>query len=129
MIPTKSNIISFSIGCIIALIAAHKFIPKPAPQVPAALLKQEQVANCRAIVTKRTNKDGSVDEIAEFIAANTQKQQIVVEPTKETIIIFAGFGTDLRGSINVKYGPYLHQVVTDGNKDHTYYLTYKVLEF
>jgi hypothetical protein len=50
------------------------YAPKPeSPNLPA--LEQKQVQECKATIKKRTNPDGSVDEIAEFLATNSQSQK------------------------------------------------------
>jgi len=61
-----------------------KFSPSPvAPELPKTEIKQEQIGKCKATVTKRTNADGSHDEITEFLAQSQQKQDIVADAKKE----------------------------------------------
>ena len=67
-------------GCIFMLIGAYLCaLYAPKPEAPKAEIKQEQAAKCKATITKRQNADGSKDEITEFLAENTQKQEVKIE--------------------------------------------------
>lgn len=67
-------------ACMFILIGAFlcsRFLPKPEPQ--KAESKQEKVAKCKATIIKRENADGSKDEITEFLAESSQKQEVKSE--------------------------------------------------
>lgn len=69
-------------ACIFILIGAflcNKYAPKPAPEV---IVKQEQNSKCKAVITKRQNADGSIDEVTEFLSENSQKSELKVEQAK-----------------------------------------------
>lgn len=52
-----------------------RYAPKPEPPKQPEIAQQQQQA-CKAVIKKRTNADGSVDEIAEFLSANSQSQSV-----------------------------------------------------
>jgi hypothetical protein len=56
---------------------ALRFAPEPKPEV---IVKQEQAQECKTTIVKRTNPDGSVDEVTEFIAKNKQAQEAKPSP-------------------------------------------------
>lgn len=55
------------------------YSPKPEPpKLPE--VQQQQSQACKATIKKRTNPDGSIDEVAEFLAANSQSQALKATP-------------------------------------------------
>lgn len=98
-----------------------------APEDKKPEIKQEQTAKCKAIITKRQNADGSHDEVTEFLSESSQKQEVISKVKNKAL--FLGAGTDKKLSIDFQNDKQLHQITTDGNKDHAYYFKYKVMEF
>lgn len=105
-----------------------QFQPEPKTEIIA---KQEQAQKCKAVITKKTNKDGSVDEVTEFLAEHWSSQKVERKDSKveRKNALFVGIGTNKKGTLDLNLDKYSHQIVTDGNKDHVYYFKYKVLEF
>jgi len=54
---------------LIGAFLGQKFSPKPPPA------KQAQTSKCVATIKKTTNPDGSVDEVTQFLAENSQRQE------------------------------------------------------
>lgn len=72
-------------ACIFMLIGAYlckQFEPKP--EAPKAL--QAQV--CKASIKKRTNPDGSIDEVTEFLASQSQSSGEQVAKKKNGVGLF-----------------------------------------
>lgn len=62
-----------------AQFAPEKVVEKDAPLKMTQVVEQE----CKAVITKRVNPDGSVDEVTEFIARNSSKQEVGKKPVKK----------------------------------------------
>jgi hypothetical protein len=81
-------------ACIFMLIGAFLFsnyAPKPEPpKLPE--VKQEQQQACKATISKRTNPDGSIDEVAEFLATNSQSQALKAKTDNTPKPKLNGFG-------------------------------------
>ena len=100
----------------------------PEPKLPEVKVVQAQAAKCKAVARKETKPDGTKTEEIVFESEVAQKQEVVLVPKLDPYKIYLGAGTDLKGQLSVSKGNQLHQVKSDGNKDHVYYFSYKVLE-
>ena len=82
----RTNIL-LSISFLLAgLLLGFKLFYKEQVEQPKLEISQvqEQVQKCKATITKRENKDGSKDEITEFLVESSQKQsqQVAIETKK-----------------------------------------------
>lgn len=67
-----------------SLIGAFLFARfQPTQEIQKPIVEQKQESTCKAVVKKTINKDGSVDEVTEFLANNSQAQSLVVKPQKK----------------------------------------------
>lgn len=117
-------------ACILMLAGAYlfaRFSPSKPPS-PDVKIVQEQAAKCKAVARKETKPDGTKTEEIVFESEVAQKQEVLLGPKLDPYKIYIGAGTDLKGQLSVSKGNQLHQIKTDGNKDHVYYFNYKVLE-
>jgi hypothetical protein len=116
--------------CIIILVSAYlgaRYAPESkAPELPQ--VKQSQQASCKVIIKKIIQPDGAVSESSEFNAVSSQEQVVIPQKQKQNAI-FGGFGTNLKGQLSYQNDKQLHQIQTDGNKDHVYFYNYKILEW
>lgn len=116
-------------GCIFILIGAYLFSRfQPDPKLPEVKVVQEQAAKCKAVVRKETKPDGTKTEEVVFESDVSQKQEVVILPKTDPYRIYLGAGTDLKAQLSVQKNNQLHQLKSDGNKDHVYYFNYKVAE-
>ena len=109
-----------------------KYSPKPEPKNQSGVEQNQlQMQDCKVVIKKVTNKDGSVDEVTEFLSNNSQKQSQKIQPPKpeNQNKLFLGLGTEKKLTLDLQRGNIQHQIISDGNKDHSYYLKFKVLEF
>jgi hypothetical protein len=61
------------------------------------------------------------------LTENNQSQSIGA--SKKSGGLYLGAGTNLKGSVSLQLDKQLHQIQSDGIKDHVYYFSYKVLEW
>ena len=79
------NGIIFIIGITCGYYICHRFLPKEKQPVISEIIETREV--CKATITKKTNKDGSVDEVMEFLASREVK-----ETPKPQIKLFKNYG-------------------------------------
>lgn len=74
----KIEILKLSLAALVGAFIWAQFAPEKVVEKDAPL-KMSQVAEqeCKTIITKRVNPDGSVDEVTEFLAKNKSNQNIV----------------------------------------------------
>jgi hypothetical protein len=72
------SILKYILTALLSIFIYAQF--QPSPKAPEPIVKQEQDQECKTTIVKRTNPDGSVDEVTEFIAKNGQKQEIKPSP-------------------------------------------------
>jgi hypothetical protein len=100
----------------------------PEPKLPEVSVVQQQAAKCKAVVKKETKPDGSKSEEISFESDAVQKQEVLILPKSSPYELFAGIGTDRKFQVSVKKDNQLHELKSDGNKNHVYYFSYKVLD-
>lgn len=101
---------------------------QPEPKLPEVKVTQQQAAKCKAVVKKETKPDGTKTEEVVFESDMSQEQEVVILPKTDPYKIYLGLGTDKKAQASVSKGNQLHQLKSDGNKDHVYYFNYKVAE-
>ena len=74
-----NNGIIFIIGITCGYYICHKLSVREQPVV-RELIETREV--CKATITKKTNKDGSVDEVTEFLATRDSKESAPIIPIK-----------------------------------------------
>jgi hypothetical protein len=118
----KIEIVKFIISALIGALVYAQFQPEPKKET----IVQTQLQECKATIVKKTNPDGSVDEITEFYAKQKQEQK----PNKVNKFgLDLGLASNKKAAIELQYNKWSYEVLTDFNKDHTHVLKYKVLEF
>ena len=66
------NGIILLVGITCGYYICYRFFPKEEQPIAVELIETREV--CKATITKKTNKDGSVDEITEFLASRDEKE-------------------------------------------------------
>jgi hypothetical protein len=125
-------LITFAFGVLLGL-RLH-----PDPELPGVTVTQTQgqSTNCKAIVSKKTHPDGSVDEVFEFLATNKQDQQQKAKTTpanQANNALFLGLG--LKNDFKAMAAAQLIlssssiEIISDLKKDHSIFYKKEILRF
>ena len=73
----KLNGLIFIIGVTCGIYFGYKLSNRESTVITKEIIK-EQTSVCKATITKHINKDGSVDEVQEFLAQHNEKREVEV---------------------------------------------------